>query len=560
MAEPVPESDVLAPRDPSLDELTDEWPELSLENVFAHIPGDSKAATSVLEAAAGFPLTLVGQLDPLDDEDAHLYQNGPIKTRTSIVLERVHTFSYGQYGDGTTAIWAAGKAGWFEIRPARSYQPIYYEMLDAIKTLYFIADSYKTPRKKGKGRNATTLPDYKPSQLFEKYAAEELGSSDAQEGMEQMYAHKEFLILAMISGKEGLSWSNYPIYAHFRKKFPDTWAEMKQRIRRPAPAKHEKPGSKARGRSARQRSVDTSSTTSSLKRKRGAASKTAVEAVSLDSTPESSPDTKDGILLAAIENASKSHKPAITTKATRRTRQNSVVERGSQIDDVATPAKDDDTDEETRLRARKNKSSLRPRASKASKSASRKGGKALAVDQDDSASESGPSPTAGKRKHEDAPESRRPPKRRNSRPHLDEGIDMPTSPSMSGDADIDASPTETPPDLAELSLRTLNHVTDPVQEDTWMCALDGCTHKVYGASRLESQRLIREHYALHAYDDDERVKMVKNLAAPSLPASHLMERVKQQAKVEGFPGSRQMASRFPNLAIIPGMATVQQRY
>ncbi|KAK4503164.1 hypothetical protein PRZ48_006592 [Zasmidium cellare] len=553
MTKAIPESDVLAPRDPSLDELTDEWPELTLENAYAHLPGDNKAITSVLGAAAGFPLTLVGQLDPLDDEDAHLYKKNPIKKRTTIVLENVHTFSYGQYGDGSTAIWAAGKAGWFEIRPAKSYQSTYYEMVDAIKTLYFIADSYKTPRKKGKGKNATILPDYNPSELFEKYAAEELGSSDAEEGMEQMYAHREFLILAMISGKEGLSWSKFPLYAHFYKKFPDTWLEMKQRIYPGSTGKASKAKSKAaRQGSVRQGSVDTASTTSTLKRKRGAAAKKEVEVVSLDGSAESSSESRDEVLLAAVEEVdevSKLQAPA-ATKPTRRTRQNSVVE---QPEDLATPAKDEDTDEETRLRARKNKSSLRPRASKAAKSASRKGAKGLTADDEDTDSEAALSPTTGKRKHEPDMDSRRHSKRRNSKPHDDEGIDIPTSPSNSGDADTGA-------DMADLPLRTLNHIADPVQEDTWICALDGCTHKVFGASRPESQKLIREHYTLHAFDDDERVQMVKKFAAPSLPANHLMDRVRQQAKIEGLPASRQMASRYPNLAIVPGNATVQQRY
>lgn len=549
MSKAVPEVDVLAPRDPSLDERTDEWPELTLENAYAHIPGDSRAIRSVLEAAEGFPLTVVGQLVPLDAEDAHLYRNEPIKKRTAIVLEKVYTFSYGQYGDGTTAIWVAGKAGWFEIRPSKSYTPIFYEMVDAVKTLYFIADSYKTPRKKGKGKNAAILPDYNPSELFEKYAAEELGHSDAQEGMDQIYAHKEFLILAMISGKEGMSWSKLPIYAHFKKKFPDTWAEMKQRMRKAANTKTGRP----QGRPRRQGSVDTDSTSSSMRRRRGPAPKNATDVISLDGSADSNPEEKDALLLAAVEDASPRSKSTAPTKATRRTRQNSVM---VQSDSLATPAKDEDTDEETRLRARKNKSSLRPRASKATKSASRKGGKGPATgDDDESEPEPASSPTGEKRKFEDGREPRRSPKRHNSRPHDDEGIDIPTSPSVSGDADLGASPS----DLGDLPLRTLQNL-DPVQEDTWRCMWDDCTHKVFGASRPESQRLIKEHCKLHVYDDDERVQIVKKMATPSLRVDHLMERMRKQAKSDGISVSRQMASRYPDTAIVPGMATVQQRY
>lgn len=546
MAKAIPESDILKPRDPSVDENTDEWPELTLENVYAHIPGDRKAITSVLGAAAGFPLTVVGQLDPLDEDDAHLYKKQPPKKRTTIVLENVTTFSYGQYGDGSTAIWAAGKAGWFEIRPAKTYQAIYYEMVDAIKTLYFIADAYKTPRKQGKGANAVILPDYTAPELFAKYAAEELGTSDAEEGKEQIYAHMEFLILAMISGKEGLAWSKKPLYKYLYKKYPGTWSEMRDRMQPPNIAR---PSNSTR-RSARQDSVDTTSTTSSLKRKRGPGKKKEVEVMSLDGSAESNPESQDEVLLAAVEDATKSQTPA---RSTRRTRQNSVTD---QMEGLVTPVKDEDTDEETRLRARKNKSSLRPRASKAAKSASRKSGKAPTADEENTDSETALSPTTGKRKFDPDMGSRRHSKRRDSKPHDDEGIDIPTSPSVSGEADTGTSPSDT----ADLPLRSLKHMPDPVQEDTWVCALDGCTHKVYGASRPESQKLIREHYTLHAYDDDERVQMVKKLAAPSLPATHLMERVRQQAKFEGFPASRQMASRYPHLVTVSGTAIVQQRY
>ncbi|OTA32368.1 hypothetical protein BTJ68_07971 [Hortaea werneckii EXF-2000] len=67
-------------------------------------------------------------------------------------------------------------------------------------------------------------------------------------------------------------------------------------------------------------------------------------------------------------------------------------------------------------------------------------------------------------------------------------------------------------------------------KNTWTCALDGCTHKIYLASEPGSQRLTREHYKLHAYDDDERVRLVGRLQAPSLPVGHLMERVRLVAR------------------------------
>lgn len=540
MANLTPESDILAPRPPSLDDNTDEWNEFTLKNAYVHLPGDSSDTRSLLEASAGFPLTVVGQLEPLDEEDAHLYTQDPGRKQINLVLDKVTTFSYGLYNDGSYAIWAAGKAGWFELKPAKKYKPTFEGMTEAVGLLYFIADCYSNPRKKGKGKNAQILPNYTAAELFEKYAAEELGSTSAEDGLEKMYEHKGFLISSMIAGKEGLFWSSLPLYKHFYAKFPELFAEIRERLQAPIPTEKESRKSNHK----RQASEDTNSSVNKRGRKaRGGP----MDVISLDDSSEAG-SARRGSKQKADELPELPRIGASKSKtASRRTRQNSVAERTeeeSAEESVATPTKDDETDEEIRLRSRKNKSSLRPRASKANKSAGRKGRKGPAAEEDEDDPDPPSSPMAGKRKTTDEDTPARPPKRRNSRPHDDEGIDIPTSPSVSGDAENALTPETPIGEPSELAIRAL-HIPDPVQEDTWVCALDGCIHKVYAASNPDSQKLIREHYKLHAFDEDERVQMVKKLAAPSLPTSHLLERVKMHAKEEAFPGSRQMSSRYP---------------
>ncbi|KAK4624476.1 hypothetical protein CLAFUW4_05914 [Fulvia fulva] len=560
------ETGILKPRHPSIED-TDQWPEFMLNNVHVHLPDDPEATANLLEAAEGYPLTVVGQLEPLDEEDAHLYAHEPTTKRVNIILENVYTFSYGQYGDGSTAIWAAGKAGWYTIKPGRRYKATYSDMVDAVNVLYFVADAYREERKAGKGKSAKILPDYSAQELFAKYAAEELGSEDAAEGADKIYEYKDFLISSMIAGKEGLSWSKFPLYKHLFVKFPDVWAEMKQR-QTPRPPKPESQKSRAKTtrresiettdsakkqtftaktRTTRQGSVDTISTASSTRQRRGNQQKKVsrpVEVISLDGSSDAG---------SAARNTHTRPKTAGkgTKSTSRRTRATSEAiseeEHDSQeMDLVETPTKDDDSDVETKLRARKNKSSLRPRPSKAPKSTTRDGGKRPAPGEHDDDEELPPSPT-GKRRLADVDDARPTSKRRNSRQHLDEGIDIPTSPSNSGEAD-DASTPDTTSNLVNVPIRSLNHL-DPVQEDTWVCALDGCAHKVYAASSPEAQLLIKQHYNLHAFDDDERIQMIKKMQAPSLPASRLMERVKLQAKAEGFPGSHQMAPRFPAIGV-----------
>lgn len=61
----------------------------------------------------------------------------------TIRIDNVHTFSYGQYEEGKVALWAAGEAGWFELKPSRAYKPVFTEMVEAVNTLYFTADYYR---------------------------------------------------------------------------------------------------------------------------------------------------------------------------------------------------------------------------------------------------------------------------------------------------------------------------------------------------------------------------------------------------------------------------------
>jgi hypothetical protein len=70
---------------------------------------------------------------------------------TDIEIRNVTRFSYGELTDGDVAIWAEGKAGWFQLRPAPQYSAIYEDMIQAVQLLYFVTDIYNEPRKRGGG-------------------------------------------------------------------------------------------------------------------------------------------------------------------------------------------------------------------------------------------------------------------------------------------------------------------------------------------------------------------------------------------------------------------------
>ena len=569
MAKPLLETAVLVPRDPALDTRTDEWPEFDLTGVHVYLPGDVTATTSLLLASEHFPVTVIGQLEPPSRDNERLLLQTPHKKRPTIEIPEVRTFSYGQYTDGGIAIWAAGKAGWYTIRPARSYKAAFNEMVDAVQTFYFVADAYREPRRSTRGKKSTILPDFTAQELFEKYAIEVSGlTSDVSgEAAAKVYQHKDFLLSNMISGKENPSWTKNPLYLHLRGKFPEHFANIRRRL-----AGDTKPSdSVSLENKARRGSLQTMSSTSSSTRKRSRPKKV------MDNTPDiisiasssvedrgakTAPARKDGGNPEG-QAASLSKSQPKSVKNARRQPNTPVLALDSPLQSTEpeisnTPGESMDSDEGASLRPQKGRSALRPKSSHGGKGVSRSSNVPDADEADPEELTKSPSRVAGKRKPKDSLGSERPPKTRNSRRDIDEGIDIPTSPSDAEDASppSDSDLTDLP-NHADLPIRSLNHQPDPVQEDTWVCALDGCNHKVYAASKPESKKLIREHYALHAFDDDERVQMVKRLQAPSLPVRHLMEKVKQQAKIDGFPGSRLAGTRFPSTLPTTG---VMKRY
>lgn len=508
-----PETSLLTPRDPSTDSDSDAWPEFSLSNAHVHLPDSPVSAYNLLLASEHNPVTVTGQLKPVPQALSQLYKGSSTTRLDAIEIRDVKSFAYGQYSDGAFAIWAAGKAGWYTLKPSRAYRQMYTEMVEAVKMLYFIADAYQVPCRAGKGKKERTMPEYTPQELFGDYAQVVMGLDKASAAVaaEKVYQHREFLLGSMIEGKEGLDWRKNPLFLLLKEKFSHEYAVVQQRVSGPAES------TTTWVQEGRQRSVESISTTSILKRKRGRSQKNRdVEVMSLAS---SSNDTAAQAVKPRKINTclAKPDHMRTTRRSLAAPTPESVVEESS-LPPSATPVLEvSESDSELVPRAHKRKSALRPRSSK------RAAGKAPPA-QDVEEDELALSPT-------DANSRQR--KCSNSQEialNDDEGIDVPSSPSAASPSDDDA--------VAGASPTSLNHRPDPLQEDSWLCALSSCTHKVYLASHPESQRLIRDHYALHAYDDDERVRMVQQLQAPELPAGRLMEKVKLAARWEGFPGSK----------------------
>jgi hypothetical protein len=60
-----------------------------------------------------------------------------------ISITNVTRWIYGQFDDGSYAIWALGHSGWFEIHPSREYQTRYHDDVEAVSVFYFLKDAHK---------------------------------------------------------------------------------------------------------------------------------------------------------------------------------------------------------------------------------------------------------------------------------------------------------------------------------------------------------------------------------------------------------------------------------
>lgn len=141
------ESSILRPRDPTL-KSSDDWPIFVLKSVHVFDPLDPSASpVNLLHAGAYRPLTVRGKLEPLTPETSHLLLRHSYTPTQPIEITHVREFSYGQYEDQSVDLWAAGEAGWYTINPSRAYKDIYRDMVQAIKLLYYAADTYREEKR-----------------------------------------------------------------------------------------------------------------------------------------------------------------------------------------------------------------------------------------------------------------------------------------------------------------------------------------------------------------------------------------------------------------------------
>lgn len=144
-----------------------------------------------------------------------------------IKIENVTNYSFGQDDNGKPVIWAAGKAGWYEISPSDRYLSYYNDTVEAIDLFYFMVDKQqKLPRKRQRFGFMIDpfLTDY------QKHTGYRLDDDD--EAMETIHKHHRFLLRQMIEEREGIDWSQTYLFKHLAETYADEVEELKARLAR----------------------------------------------------------------------------------------------------------------------------------------------------------------------------------------------------------------------------------------------------------------------------------------------------------------------------------------
>lgn len=159
----------------------------------------------------------------------------PESASKRVIIDDVTHYAYGQTEDRSVELWVAGKAGWYNISPAKGYVPTFSRMVQAVDMLYFLTDRHQHGKKQ-------LNPSFKnlceqvssymtsPTQraLFRrltrgKYVFHTHGSCETREQSADVFAqHAPFLLRCMVEADEeddSVDWKKTNVFVHLRRQF-----------------------------------------------------------------------------------------------------------------------------------------------------------------------------------------------------------------------------------------------------------------------------------------------------------------------------------------------------
>lgn len=144
-----------------------------------------------------------------------------------IKIENVTECSFGQDDNGKPIIWAAGKAGWYQITPSDRYLSHYSDSVEAVDLFCFMVDQHqKLPRKRQRFGFMIDpfLTDY------QKHTGYRIDDDD--DAMETIHKHHRFLLTQMLTERWGVDWSQSHLWKHLAETYPEEVDELKAGLAR----------------------------------------------------------------------------------------------------------------------------------------------------------------------------------------------------------------------------------------------------------------------------------------------------------------------------------------
>ncbi|KAL6721571.1 hypothetical protein ACLMJK_000675 [Lecanora helva] len=448
----------------------DDWPEFGLNhiNITSLKTGRN---VSLLSAHKDHPLRVVGRLGLIDDDLIDLVRDKS-NQKSLIEIDHVTTYAFAKYADGTYGFWAAGKAGWFELKSATaSFKTTYDKMNEAAWIFYMLADRERRAHRKARLLNEKELKKY-VKKVFQAYFSQRKDPThpaDVDEARAMFHEHREFLMTSMLEGQDGINWLDAPMLAYFRSEYPDEYAAIENRVTTSSAVSLARSEAKDSRQSSRKRKSKSPHDNSEAKKK--SRRKAAQQAES------------------RIQKLPKGLLPE--------------TPQAKEVPDNTSSA--DEDEDNLNLVGRKQKSILQPSGGKYSKKAAarQKGLQRETGNEDDdgnNCSQMAESPITVLR----------------SGRQLEALTNPPASHS---------SPESTPPPKAMprkyLELQVVEYELPSTLPqgpgELWTCTFDGCSHRVHEASSLEGKRRVQDHFKSHASQAQEKIDLVLTESRPYLP-------------------------------------------
>ena len=205
---------MLRPLDPIPEDVND-WPDFVLLDAKIFYQGKGRYA-DLLEASEETPLCVVGILTPVDDDQQDLLLRDDY-AEFVLKLDDVTNYSFGQNEeDGKPVVWAAGKAGWYEITPSVRYQSHFDDTIEAIDLFYFLVDQHqKLPKfRQKRGFKVDSFLS-----AYQKHTDYRIDDND--DAMEELHKHHRFLLKQMYEEREGIDWSETHLWKHLAPTYSD---------------------------------------------------------------------------------------------------------------------------------------------------------------------------------------------------------------------------------------------------------------------------------------------------------------------------------------------------